>query len=68
MAAGAALHRPAEPAVHPAAGLPGAGAAHAPPHRHGHHHLQVKVTFHLYNLETKSFLKHEVSFKHNLTT
>ena len=45
MAAGAALHRPAEPAVHPAAGLPGAGPAHAPPHRHCHNHLQVKVTF-----------------------
>lgn len=67
MAAGAALHRPAEPAVHPAAGIPGAGAAHAPPHRHGHHHLQVKVTFFTI-WKQKSFLKHEVSFKHNLTT
>ena len=46
LSAGEALHRTAESPLHPAAGIPGAGSPHAPPHRHRHHYLQViKIIF-----------------------
>ena len=41
-AACAAFHRAAEPPLHNAAGIPGAGASHGPPLGHRHHHLQVQ--------------------------
>ena len=42
LAACEAFHWAAEPPLHNAAGVPGAGASHGPPLGHCHHHLQVQ--------------------------
>ena len=41
-AACAPFHWAAEPPLHNATGVPGAGASHGPPLGHCHHHLQVQ--------------------------
>ena len=42
LAACAAFHWAAEPPLHNAAGIPGAGASHGPPLGYRHYHLQVQ--------------------------